>query len=81
MRTKDFDPVKEFNRADQDGNTPLHLVMRFFNNDQQYAKKMCVFLLQNGANLKLLNKNQLSPLNQALYYVQNCGTSFALKYN
>lgn len=45
VKIKDFDPVKDFNRADYDGNTPLHLVMRFFNNDQQYAKKMCVFLV------------------------------------
>ena len=28
LKTKDFDPVKDFNRADADGNTPLHLACR-----------------------------------------------------
>ena len=81
IKVKDFDPVKDFNRTDSDGNTPLHLVMRFFNNDQQYAKKMCIFLMHNGANLKIQNKNKLTPLQMSLYYVQNYGSSFALKYN
>lgn len=45
LKVKDFDSVKDFNRTDSEGNTPLHLVMRFFNNDHQYAKKLCVFLL------------------------------------
>lgn len=69
LKIKDFSPVKEFNRTDSEGNTPLHLVMRYFNNDVHYAKKICLFLLQNGANLKLPNKNELTPLNHALYYV------------
>ena len=80
-KVKDFCPQKEFNRVDSDGNAPLHLVMRYFNQDVYYAKKMCLFLLQNGANINLRNKNDLTPLNQALYYVQNTATSFALEYN
>jgi len=80
-QVKDFDAVKDLNRVDNEGNTPLHLVMRYFNSDQQNAKKLSLFLLQNGADLQIKNKNQLSPLQQALYYVQNYGTSFALKYN
>ena len=45
LKVKDFTPLKEFNRTDHEGNTPLHLVMRYFNNDVHYAKKMCLFLL------------------------------------
>lgn len=69
VKINDFQPSKDFNRTDCEGNTPLHLVMRYFNNDVNFAQKICLFLLQNGANLKVLNKNELTPLNQALYYV------------
>lgn len=81
VRIKDFDICKDFNRTDQEGNTPLHLVMRFFNIDQRYARKLCVFLLQNGANLKMRNKMLLTPLNYAIYYLQNHAAKFAISYN
>ena len=54
---QDFNNVQEINRADEDGNTTLHLIMRNFNVDHENSAKIARGLLKNGANVKVLNKN------------------------
>jgi ankyrin repeat protein len=55
------------NKLDDDGNTPLHIVMRNFNADIQKSRKIAAELIKMGASLIFKNKQQNNPLNQALY--------------
>lgn len=48
---------KEFNKLDQEENTALHYIMRYFNEDVDLASKLAFFLLQNGADITIKNKN------------------------
>lgn len=78
---KDFSNLQDVNRTDEEGNTSLHLVMRFFNTDSESSSKIAKSLIRRGANLKALNNNQLTPLHVALYYAQNEAIKFALSHN
>lgn len=69
------------NRADEEGNTALHLVMRNFNVDPENSAKIASGLLKKGASLQALNCNQLTPMHVALYYAQNEAIKFALCHN
>lgn len=75
--------VKDFNlnKLDEEGNTSLHLLMRNFNTDPELARKLAINLIKKGATLQFQNKNQLTPLHQALYYGQNEAVKFALNHN
>ena len=75
--------VKDFNlnKLDEEGNTSLHLLMRNFNTDPELARKLAINLIKKGATLQFQNKNQLTPLHQALYYGQNEAIKFALNHN
>lgn len=75
--------VKDFNlnKFDEEGNTSLHILMRNFNSDPELARKIAINLIKKGATLQFQNKNQLTPLHQALYYGQNEAIKFALNHN
>ena len=46
----------ELNRIDGDGNTPLHLVMKNFNQEPEKYRKIANLLLKLGASLTFQNK-------------------------
>ena len=69
------------NKLDDDGNTPLHIVMRNFDADIQKSRKIAAELIQMGASLIFKNKQQNNPLNQALYGGQSEAVRFALQHN
>lgn len=75
--------VKEFNlnKLDEEGNTCLHLLMRNFNSDPELSSKIAINLIKKGATLSYQNRNQLTPLHQALYYGQNEAIKFAMNHN
>lgn len=46
----------DVNRIDSDGNTPLHLVMKNFNQDPEKFRKIASILIKLGADLGFQNK-------------------------
>ena len=65
-RSPDFRGVRDLNRADPDGNTPLHLIMRCFDTEDASAKKICKSLLQNGADTRSHNRQGNTALQAGL---------------
>jgi ankyrin repeat protein len=65
---KDIDYRHDLNKIDEEGNTPLHIVMKVFNVDPIMARKISVSLIKKGVELKIKNKNSHTPLQVALYY-------------
>ena len=65
---KDFNPDADLNRLDEDGNSPLHVLMRNFSAEPDLCKKLAIALIKKGASTSTLNQNLLSPLHNALYY-------------
>jgi ankyrin repeat protein len=53
----DIDYSQDLNKIDEDGNTPMHILMKVFNVDPPMAKKIGVSLIKKGASLKYRNKN------------------------
>jgi len=78
---KDFNPVQDLNKMDDDGNNPLHNIMRHFNVDKDMAKKIALFMIKRGVNLDFKNKHKHTPLLYAIYYAQNEAVKFALTHN
>lgn len=78
---KDIDYIQDLNKIDEEGNTPMHVLMKVFAVDQVQARKIAVSLIKKGANLKYRNKNLHSPLHTALYYGQNEAVRFAINHN
>ena len=80
-RSPDYHGVSDLNRADQDGNTALHMVMRNFNQEETTAKKVARHLLKNGADPSRKNKIGNTALHQSVQYGQLSAVRFALKHN
>ena len=71
----------DINRHDEDGNTPLHLVMRNFQMDISKSIKIARELIKLGARLDLTNKLLFSPLNYACFFGQTEAVRFAIGFN
>lgn len=50
------------NSTDQDGNSPMHLVMRNFANDPLQCQQIAMKLLKKGSNLHMRNSLFNTPL-------------------
>lgn len=66
-KAKNFAAEQDLNKFDEEGNTPLHIVMRNFNADIHKSRKIATKLIKMGASLVFKNKLQNNPLNQALF--------------
>jgi len=51
-KTDTYHPCKDLNRIDEDGNTPLHLVMKSFNFDVGISIKIASDIIRAGASLE-----------------------------
>ena len=48
---RDFNPIQDLNKIDDEGNNPLHITMRIFNKEQVLCSKIALFLIKRGVNL------------------------------
>lgn len=55
----------DVNKADCDGNTPLHLVMNVFSKNAQKCMNICELLITHGARANIKNNDNWSPLHIA----------------
>ena len=55
-KIKNFTPEQDLNKFDEEGNTPLHIVMKNFNVDIQKSRKIAMTLIKMGASLIFKNK-------------------------
>jgi len=53
------------NKADKEGNRPLHYIFFLFNKQPVESIKIITLLLENGANPNIENNNKWSPLHFA----------------
>jgi ankyrin repeat protein len=53
----DVDYSQDLNKIDEDGNTPMHILMKVFNVDPILSKKIGVSLIKKGASFTYKNKN------------------------
>lgn len=73
---KDFEPATDLNKVDHEGNTPLHLVMKYFNHDLYKSTRLTKTLLKHGGDLTQKNRQNITPLCQAC----SCGQSEAVRF-
>lgn len=57
-----FNPDLDLNKVDEDGNNPLHILMRIFNDDVENSRKLANALLQMGCSIQTRNKHSNTPL-------------------
>lgn len=69
------------NKYDEDGNTPLHLVLRNFHLDIQKSIKIAKTIIKLGARLDFKNKSNFAPLNYACFFGQTEALRFAIDFN
>lgn len=55
----------DVNKADCDGNTPLHLVMNVFSKNSQKCMSICDLLISHGAKANMKNNDNWAPLHIA----------------
>ena len=55
----------DVNKADCDGNTPLHLVMNVFSKNSQKCMSICELLITHGAKANMKNNDNWAPIHIA----------------
>ena len=48
--------------VDNNGNTILHLIVKYYNKDEQFYENILKLFLKHGANPNILNQEQFTPL-------------------
>jgi len=71
----------DVNKADCDGNTPLHLVMNVFSKNPQKYAYITEILVMNGAKVNLKNNDNWTPIHLAAKKQQEKGIKTILKMN
>ena len=54
---KDIDYRSDFNKIDEEGNSPLHILMKIYGADPVQANKIVISLIKKGASFCFKNKN------------------------
>lgn len=73
--------IQDLNKHDEEGNTPLHLVLKNFHQDISKSIKIAIELIKLGARLDIQNKLMFSPLNYACFFGQTEAVRFAIDFN
>ena len=47
---------------DNNGNTVLHLIVKYYNKDAEFYENMLIMILKHGANPNILNRERFAPL-------------------
>ncbi len=69
---------KGINAQNDDGDTPLYLVMKTERSDES-RRRMCLLLVSRGANAAIVNKVELCPLTTGAFFWKNLFSSGPLK--
>ena len=80
-RIPDFDFKAEFAKVDEDGNTCLHIIMKYFGSNVEMSSKLARSLMKRNIDITARNKHQMTPLHMAFYNGQNEAVKFAIHHN
>lgn len=71
----------DVNKADCDGNTPLHLVMNVFSKNTQKCMSICELLITHGAKANMKNNDNWAPIHIAARKGQEKGVQTIIRIN